>query len=130
MADFALTKMVDDQRLVFGWASVAKTTKGETVSDYEDDQIDMQSLEKVMYDFVEKYRAANVSHAGPQIGDLVECVVFTKEKMAAMNIPEGTVPEGVWLGFKVASDVFEKVKNKQLEMFSIEGTGQRVPITE
>ena len=61
-------------------------------------------------------------------GELVECVVFTKEKMQAMGIPEGVVPEGVWLGFKVSDEAFAKVKSGDYEMFSIEGTGQRVPM--
>lgn len=32
---------------------------------------------------------------------LIESMVFTKEKMQLLNIPEGTLPEGWWIGFKV-----------------------------
>lgn len=110
---------------MFGWATVRETKDGEIIKDYEDDVIDMDSLEPAMYDFVLKYRAANISHTEPKVGELVECVVLTKEKMQAMGIPEGVVPEGVWLGFKVDNESFAKVKSGDLEMFSIEGSGAR-----
>lgn len=126
--EFKVVKTLTDQNLVFGWASVAISKEGKTIQDYEEDQVDMEAMEPVMYEFVQKYRAANVSHQGPQIGDLVECTVFTKQKMAAMGIPEGTVPEGVWIGFKVDDATFAKVKKHELEMFSIEGKGIRIPL--
>lgn len=53
---------------------------------------------------------------------LVESVMITKEKMLAMGIPEGTVPEGWWIGFLVTDeDVWQKVKSGEYPMFSIEG---------
>ncbi len=58
---------------------------------------------------------------------LVESIVFTKEKILAMGIPEGTVPEGWWIGFKVLDEeVWEKVKDGTYSMFSIEGEAERV----
>ena len=58
---------------------------------------------------------------------LVESVVFTKEKAEAMGIPEGILPTGWWIGFKVLDeDVWEKVKDGTYSMFSIEGTAERV----
>ena len=60
---------------------------------------------------------------------LVESVVFTKEKMEAIGIPEGTLPVGWWIGFKVLDkDVWEKVKNGEYPMFSIEGTAKRIEV--
>ena len=59
---------------------------------------------------------------------LIESVIFTAEKMAAMGIPEGTVPTGWWIGFKVTDDeVWGKGKDGSYGMFSIEGTAVRVP---
>lgn len=59
---------------------------------------------------------------------LVESVIFTPEKIAAMGIPEGTVPAGWWIGFKVTDDdVWAKVKDGTYPMFSIEGEAVRVP---
>jgi len=126
--EFKITKTLADQNLAFGWATIAQTNTGVVIKDFEDDVVDMESLEPAIYDFVLKYRAANEVHVGPTIGNLVECVVFTKEKMKAMGIPEGVVPEGVWLGFKVNDETFAKVKSGDYEMFSIEGTGRRVPM--
>lgn len=125
MSEFKITKTLEEQNLVFGWASVSSRVNGEVVKDFEEDIVDIESLEKVSYDFVLKYRDANINHAGPSVGDLVECVCFTKEKMKAMGIPEGIVPEGMWLGFQVNDSTFAKVKAGELGMFSIEGTGSR-----
>ena len=62
---------------------------------------------------------------------LVESVIFTKEKMAAMGIPEGVVPEGWWIGFKVTDDeVWEKVKDGTYPMFSIEGEAVREEVDD
>lgn len=45
-----------------------------------------------------------------------------------MGIPEGTVPTGWWIGFKVTDDdVWAKVKDGTYPMFSIEGEAVRVP---
>lgn len=47
--------------------------------------------------------------------------------MAAMGIPEGTLPVGWWIGFQVTdADVWEKVKDGTYSMFSIEGKAERV----
>ena len=60
---------------------------------------------------------------------MIESMVFTKEKAAALGIPEGTMPEGWWVGFEVTDDeVWKKVKDGTYKMFSIEGTAQRVEI--
>jgi hypothetical protein len=62
---------------------------------------------------------------------MVESCVFTKEKMQAMGIPEGIVPEGWWIGFYVEDDeAWEKVKDGTYQMFSIEGQGIREEVEE
>ena len=59
------------------------------------------------------------------------CVVFTEEKQRAMGIPEGTLPIGWWIGFKVFdTDVWEKVKDGTYSMFSIEGEAERVEVED
>jgi hypothetical protein len=75
---------------------------------------------------VEFYREGGEMHERGGVATLVESVMFTKEKMALMGIPEGTVPEGWWIGFKVYDDdVWEKVKSGEYPMFSIEGEAIR-----
>lgn len=120
-----VAKTIDDQNLVFGWANVSIRKNGEQVQDYHDDAIDPVDLENAAYEFVEYYRAANIEHSGPQIGELVECVAITKQKLVAMGLDENALPQGIWLGFRVNDDTFAKVKNKELLMFSIEGTALR-----
>ncbi|MNP76704.1 hypothetical protein D3C76_1739960 [compost metagenome] len=67
-------------------------------------------------------------HEGEAKGDLVESVMFTKEKMDAMGIPHGIVPEGWWVGFHIPDkEVFAKVKSGEYGMWSVQGTGRRVP---
>ena len=70
-------------------------------------------------------------HERGGVAELVESVVFTEEKTKAMGIPEGTVPVGWWIGFKVKDDnVWEKVKDGIYSMFSIEGEAERVEVEE
>jgi hypothetical protein len=126
-----IAKYYDDEQLVFGWASVAKDAKGTRPLDWQDDYVDAEDLEQAVYKFNLDYRETNEMHSGPVKGQLVESIMFTKEKMAAMGIPEGTVPEGWWVGFKIDDkEAYQKVKNHIYKMFSIEGSGQRVPVSE
>ncbi len=115
----------EDQQLIFGWASVIEE-KGVTVIDYEGDIISEIELEKAFYDFVLNTRAAGEMHIDKNAGQLVECIVFTKEKQKALNINLGKV--GVWVGFKVNKDVFAKVKDGTYKMFSIGGIGVRTSV--
>jgi len=58
-------------------------------------------------------------------------MVFTKQKMTAIGIPDETLPEGWWIGFKVTDpDVWDKVKDGTYSMFSIEGEAVREEIPE
>lgn len=98
---FKIQKADDDKRLAFGWASASANIKGEVVEDSYGDIIDIDELEQAAYKFVELYREGGEMHQRGGCGVLVESVIFTPEKMAAMGIPEGTVPAGWWIGFRV-----------------------------
>lgn len=123
-----ITKYYDDEQLVFGWASVAKDANGNRPLDWQGDLIDAEDLEQAVYKFNLEFRESNEMHvSGTVNGTLVESVMFTKQKMAAMGIPEGTVPEGWWVGFKISDrDAYLKVKSGIYKMFSIEGSATRV----
>lgn len=128
---FKIQKSDDDKRLAFGWASAAANINGETVEDCYGDIIDIEELEQAAYAFVELYREGGEMHERGGCAVLVESIVFTPEKIAAMGIPEGTVPTGWWIGFKVTDDdVWAKVKDGTYPMFSIEGQAVRVPEKE
>lgn len=126
-----ITKIADEQHIVMGWANVANRADGTTIEDFQEDIIEPDMLEKAAYDFVLNFRNTGELH-NPELrerGRLVESVVFTKEKIDAMGIPEGTIPEGWWVGFKIDDEnTWEKVKKGDYKMFSIEGEGNRVPV--
>ena len=95
--------------------------------DFQGDMIDPETLEKAVYDYVEESRDGGEMYKRLGVATLIESIVFTKEKMSALGIPDGTIPEGWWVGFRVSDpDVWEKVKDGTYKMFSIEGTGERV----
>ena len=116
----AITKSDDEKMLAFGWANVSVSTEGEVVEDLQDDIIEPEELEAAAYRFVEFYREGGEMHEEKGKAVLVESVVFTKEKMEAIGIPEGTLPVGWWIGFKVLDGEYP--------MFSIEGTAKRIEV--
>ncbi|MGN0483840.1 MAG: XkdF-like putative serine protease domain-containing protein [Lachnospiraceae bacterium] len=123
---FRILKSNDENMLAFGWASVAVRADGKLIEDWQKDIVDPEELEKAAYNFVELYREGGEMHERGGAAVLIESVVFTKEKMKAMGIQEGTVPEGWWIGFRVLDpEVWEKVKDGTYSMFSIEGEANR-----
>lgn len=127
--DMEIKKFREDKQYVFGWANVALNTKGVPVFDWQDDVISPSLLEKAAYEFVLNYRETGEMHMGEAKGELIESMMFTKEKMEAMGIPEGIVPEGWWVGFYIPDpDVFEKIKSGQYRMFSIQGKIKRLKV--
>ena len=121
-----------EQQLVFGWANVTMQEDGSTPFDWQGDSIETAVLESAAYNYVMEHGLANQEHEwGTECGWLVESMMFTKDKMNALGIPEGTLPEGWWVGFYVPDpDVFAKVKNGEYNMFSIEGWATRVPFDQ
>ena len=125
-----IQKADDDQRLVFGWASVAADRDGVPVVDSQGDLISIAELERGAYNFVEFYREGGEMHERTGVARLVESVVFTPEKFAAMGISAGTLPYGWWLGLRVLDEgVWQKVKDGRYTMFSIGGHATREVIT-
>lgn len=116
-----------DERLVSGWANVAMGVDGTPPLDWQGDIIRPEVLEKAAIQFMLDYRGSGVMHKGGSKGAIVESIVLTKEKQAAMGIPEGTVPEGWFITVKVFDDeVFSLVKSGVYRMFSIQGSAKRV----
>lgn len=124
-----VAKVNDDNHLVFGWANVAIDADGEVPLDWQGDITSPQVLEKAAYNFVLKHRTTGEMHQGDTKGYLVESVMFTKQKMESLGIPEGVVPEGWWVGFYIPDDeVCAKVKSGQYKMFSIQGKAKRLKV--
>lgn len=121
-----IAKMKDEQHLVFGWANVSIDIDGAPPLDWQGDVIPPDVLEKAAYKFVLKFRESGVEHEGETVGYLIESVMFTKEKMQAIGIPEGCIPEGWWVGFFVPDDeIVSKIKDGSYKMFSIQGKAIR-----
>lgn len=120
------------QQIVFGWANVTIQEDGTTPFDWQGDKIDTEVLESAAYNYVLQHGLANQEHEyGTECGWLVESMMFTKDKMMAMGIPEGTIPEGWFVGFYIPDpDVYKKVVDGEYNMFSIEGYARRIPLDE
>lgn len=129
--EWRIVKSGSDRQLVFGWASISIKVDGEQLEDLQQDMIDPEDLEAAAYEYVLHFRDTGEQH-NPNLrkkGKLVESCVFTAEKQKAMGIPEGILPVGWWIGFKIEDDeAWEKVKNGTYRMFSIEGKATREPV--
>lgn len=128
---FEIYKTDNDKRLVFGWASVSIKIDGEQLEDHQKDMIDPEDLEEAAYEYVLNYRDTGEEHIPTMRlkGKLVESCVLTAEKQKAMGIPEGTLPIGWWVGFKITDDdAWQRVKNGTYRMFSVEGKAVREPV--
>lgn len=126
---YLVAKADDEQQIIFGWANVAVTKTGEQTVDHHADMIDPAELEAAAYDFVLNARASGEDHLGDVDAVCVESIVFTKEKAAALGIPDGVLPEaGWWVGFHIPDrDAYLRART-QKQMFSIEGTAVREPV--
>lgn len=128
---FQIKKSDDEKMQSFGWANISITADGEVLEDLQHDIIEPEELEQAAYKFVDLYREGGEMHIRGGVARLIESAVFTKEKMEAMGIPEGTLPTGWWIGFQVTdADVWEKVKDGTYSMFSIEGEAKRVEVED
>lgn len=128
---FSIRKADEERRLAFGWAYVSQDEAGNQTEDHSGDRLEPEELESAAYQFVELYREGGEMHERGGCAVLVESMVFTKEKQRALGIPDGTLPVGWWIGFKVTDeDVWAKVKSGEYQAFSIEGTAVREKIEE
>jgi hypothetical protein len=124
--DFPLKiqKMDPDKQLIFGWASVVEKD-GQLVVDKQGDIIPIEELESAAYEFNLNSRNGRDMHSGPNVAKLVESMVFTKDKQAAIGADIGQV--GWWVGFKVENaDLWAAHKRGERPEFSIGGAA--IPI--
>ena len=124
-----ITKLDEDQFLVFGWASVAEKD-GSTVIDSQGDVIPLAELEKAAHNFVLNSRTGGAMHEVYGVATLVESIVFTPEKLAALGLAEDALPHGWFVGFKVHdAEAWQKIKNGDYSMFSIGGRAVREAVS-
>jgi hypothetical protein len=114
-----ILKADEEQRMVYGWASVV-TEKGEAVVDRQGDVIEPETLVRAVNKFMEHVRVGKEMHKGDQIGAVIHSMPVTKEIGEALGIQSDR--EGWVVAFKVYNDdVWEKVKTGELAAFSIGG---------
>lgn len=125
-----IAKVDEAQQNVFGWASIVTKADGEVVVDHQGDIIDPGDLETAAYQFMSESRASGLDHDGqPTDGEVIESMVMTAQKAAAMGIPDGTVPTGWWLGVHIPdAAAFAKAQAGERAFFSIEGSAVREPV--
>lgn len=130
-----IVKVDQARRLVFGFGYVSKFA-GEQVSDHSGDEVDIDNLEEVAYDFVMNFAETGEMHQGVAKGHLVESFVVTEDKVAAIEKITGEkIPKALvgswWNGFYMEEpgegqpDPYQKVIDGTYKMFSIQGIGIR-----
>lgn len=116
-----VAKIVEDEQLVFGWASVSMTKDDLLIVDSHGDVIEPEELERAAYDFMLTSRQSGERHEGESVADVVESVFIDAKKAQAMGIEAPHT--GWWIGVKIDDpEVFARVKSGEYEMFSVEGT--------
>jgi hypothetical protein len=125
-----ISKLDEDKRLAFGWASIVKMD-GVDVADRQGDVIDWEDLEDAAYDYMLRSRAGGNQHRRSEDGkvhkvsDVVESFVVTPEKIEKLGLPED-MPLGWWIGQKIHDDdSWEEVKSGRKVHFSVHGRGKR-----
>ena len=120
-----ISKLSDEKRLAFGWASVIEDREGNAVIDHQADRISVSELEKAAYEYVQSSRQSTEMHDRLGVAELVESCMITPEKRQAMGI-DGKGITGWWVGFRVVDpEVWEKVKTGIYNEFSIGGSAKR-----
>lgn len=85
-ARFNVQKSYEEQHLVFGWAMYrAQGANGEKITDWQEDIIDIDELEKAVYRYVEFYGDGGELHERGGVATMIESMVFTKEKLKSIR---------------------------------------------
>jgi hypothetical protein len=126
------SKLDDEKRVAFGWASVV-SVDGEPVVDKQGDLIDWEDLEKAAYAYVMKSRKGGSQHRRDgeepfHASDMIESFVVTPEKIEKMHLPPET-PVGWWVGYHYHDeDTWQDIKKGHKTGFSVHGRGKRRPM--
>ena len=118
-----VTKMDDDQRIVYGYASVI-SKDGEPIVDRQGDIITAGELEKAASEFMLSNRIGKTMHSGEPTTTIIHSFPMTDEIKKAYQIES---PYEAWLiAVKVHDDqTWDMVKRGELKDFSIGGKATR-----
>ena len=123
-----ISKVDNEKKRVFGWASVGIRKDGKVVIDKQKDFIDdPEEMENAAYNFVLHSRDGGEMHIRKGVSTLIESFVITPEKQEALGIPDGVLPKSAWwTGWQVHDDdVWKGIKSGKYKMFSVHGKGTR-----
>ena len=121
-----VTKVDDEQRIVYGFASVV-TKNGEAVVDRQGDIISPDMMEKAASEFMLGARTGLTMHKGEPTTTIIHSLPLTKQIKDAFQID--TPYEGWIIAVKVHDDeTWEQVKQGQFTGFSIGGRARRVDV--
>lgn len=124
-----IAKVNDEERMVYGYASVAKDGDT-TLVDRQGDMISEVELVKMAHRFIKGARHGKVMHAGKPMAEVVESLVLRPEVAKALGLE--TFNKTAWvIGMKVHDDsTWSRVKKGELRAFSIGGKGKRVEVAK
>lgn len=114
-----VVKTAPDLQIAYGWASVVEKD-GKPVVDSDNEVVTEADLDSYVRQFVLGRHGGRVMHEGPVESELVESMMFTKEKQEILGIDLGKV--GWWVGFKYHNpETWARIKSGELPMFSLAG---------
>jgi hypothetical protein len=120
--DVAIIKTDEDQQIIFGIA-----LQPAPFVDLQGDVIAKEEIESAAHDFLVKSRAVGYRHKEmlEKRADVIESYVAPTD----INWNGNVIKEGSWVvGVKIHDpQIWQKVKNKELNSFSIGGKGKRTP---
>ena len=116
------------KKQVFGYAYVAKND-GKQVVDHSGDIVEPEAMEKAIYSSFGKLLSRE-NHKTDAKAHVIESLWMTHDKLQKMGIPTKGQPDGAWwVGMQVTDDgLWKKIEDGTYKMFSIGGSGKRVPI--
>lgn len=118
-----VTKMDDEQRIVYGFASVV-SKDGQPVVDLQGDVISADMMEKAASEFMLGARTGLTMHKGNPTTTIIHSLPLTKQIKEAFQIE--TPYEGWIIAVKVHDDeTWQQVKEGRFSGFSIGGRATR-----
>jgi hypothetical protein len=123
-----VTKVDDEQRIVYGFASVV-SKNGEMVVDRQGDVITADEMEKAATKFMLGARNGLTMHKGEPTTTIVHSMPLTKQIMGAFGIASDK--EGWLIAVKVHDDdTWDRMKKGEFTGFSIGGRARKVQLDD
>lgn len=121
---FQVLKTYDEQRIVYGWASVI-TRNGNPVIDLQGEVIKSAELVRFTADFMESERTSLHEHQGQRVGTVIHSFPIVDDIAKSLGLMSDR--EGWIVGVKVNDEnVWKGIKSGELRGFSVGGSARKV----